>query len=88
MIPFDVEDGKLSDAIRSREIVAHIIKASPLRPFCQSKPDIQWSGETRVLRAGFQQLSASDDMQSIRPQRLYDIRKMRNRRIVYFFARL
>jgi len=67
MIPFDVEDGKLSNAIRSRKIVAHILKAFPLRPLCQPKPDIQRSGEFWTLCADLKQLSAGDNVQRIRP---------------------
>jgi hypothetical protein len=77
MIPFDVEDGESSNAICSRKVIAHIFKASPMRPLCQPKPDIQRSGEFWTLRAGVKQLPAGDNVQERTPP-TQNVRKKRN----------
>lgn len=77
VISLDVEDGKPSNAICGREILAHILKTLPPRSLCQPIPDIQRSSEFRMLHAGFEQLSASNDVQERTPH-VQNVRKKRN----------
>jgi len=77
VIALDVEDCRSSDTVGRWEILTNVLLAFPFRPFGQSIPDIQRSGEFRVFGAGFNQLSAGNDVQGKTPH-IQNVRKKRN----------